>query len=47
MSTEPVSYGDRCQLCNAVNGLQDKYMPGVIKIFREETPHLMKVWRMG
>lgn len=43
MSTEAVSYTDKCQLCNAVNGLQDKYMPGVIKIFREETPNLLRV----
>lgn len=41
--TEIVSYTDKCQLCNAVNGLQDKYMPGVIRIFQEQTPQLLRV----
>ena len=43
ISKEPVNYADKCQLCNAVNGLQERYMSGVIKIFQEENPKLLRV----
>jgi len=35
-------YSDRCRLCNAINGLQDKYMAGVVSIFQEEHPTMLK-----
>jgi len=41
-TTDPITHTDRCKLCNAVNGLQDKYMPGIIRILTEEVPNVLK-----
>lgn len=42
VETSPMNYGERCQLCNAINGLQDKYMRGLVTIVADENPVLLK-----
>eukprot|EP01126_Amoeba_proteus_P010535 TRINITY_DN14118_c0_g2_i4.p1 TRINITY_DN14118_c0_g2~~TRINITY_DN14118_c0_g2_i4.p1 ORF type:complete len:344 (-),score=85.12 TRINITY_DN14118_c0_g2_i4:684-1622(-) len=42
LPANPVDYKEKCQLCNGVNGLQDRYMRGLIRIVREEQPDLLK-----